>query len=43
MEKYYMIYDMTPSDEYHQDYLRIGFAPKNPDDTVGKGVADRIQ
>ena len=42
MEKYYMIYDMTPFDEYDQDYLRIGFAFKNPEDNIGEGISDRV-
>lgn len=31
LKKYLIVYDMTPFNERHKDYIQIGIAPKNPD------------
>lgn len=31
LKKYLIVYDMTPFNELHKDYIQIGIAPKNPD------------
>lgn len=38
IEKYYMVFDATPMDEYNLEYLRVGFglADKKKEDEIGK-------
>ena len=36
MNKYYTVYDMTPSDEFDKDYNQIGFGIKSSEIEIGK-------
>lgn len=31
LKKYMIVYDLTPSNERHKNYIQVGIAPKNPD------------
>ena len=41
MKEYYTIFDMSPYDEFNQDYIQIGFARKNPMNVVGDTRYDK--
>ena len=40
MEKYYTVFDLTPKDEHGEDYIQIGFAPKNKVNNIGRQQYD---
>ena len=43
MSEYYIVFDMTPMDEYDKDYIRVGIAKANPSDTIGKELLDKAK
>mmetsp|Transcript_2589 Transcript_2589/g.4345 ORF Transcript_2589/g.4345 Transcript_2589/m.4345 type:complete len:128 (-) Transcript_2589:202-585(-) len=43
MSQHYMVYDLTPVQEQHLDFIKLGIAPINAEDVVGKGYIDRAQ
>jgi hypothetical protein len=35
LAEYYTIFDMTPMDEFGENFIRIGIVKANPSDTIG--------
>ena len=41
MQEYYTVFDMTPYDEYNQDFIQIGIAKANPSDEIGELLLEK--
>jgi len=41
MSEYYTVFDMTPHDEFGQDYIQVGIAKANPSDEIGEALLEK--
>lgn len=43
MSEYYTVFDMTPYDEFEQDYIQVGIAKANPSDHIGEMILEKAR
>jgi hypothetical protein len=41
MSEYYTVFDMSPLDEFDQDYIQVGIAKANPSDAIGEALLEK--